>query len=113
MRTIIAGSRHIIDMRELHNALANCDWKITRVVSGNARGADTLGEKWAEENNIPLEKYPANWGRYPRLAGHIRNSEMAENADALIALWDGISNGTGHMIDTARRKKLKVLVHLV
>lgn len=114
MRTIIAGSRGITDPVEVERAVANCGWTPTTIISGGARGVDRLGEHYAELNGLKLEIYEADWNKYGRYkAGHIRNIEMAKVADALIAVWDGISGGTGHMIDTARRFNLKVYVHLV
>jgi len=72
---------------------------ITEVVSGNARGADKLGEQWARRHGVPIKLMPANWADKGPKAALIRNAEMAEYADALIAIWDGKSTGTLHMID--------------
>lgn len=91
MRTIIAGSRDCTDKRELLAALTNCGWIPTAVISGAARGADKLGEIWAAEHNVPCEHYPADWNRHGKAAGYRRNEQMAESAEALIALWDGMS----------------------
>lgn len=113
MRTIIAGSRDIVNFNLLKEAITKCDWVPTVVISGTARGADQLGEDWAEENNIPVERFPANWELYGKRAGYIRNEQMADNAEALIALWDGASRGTWHMINIAKAKGLKVYVHIV
>jgi YspA, cpYpsA-related SLOG family len=113
MRTIIAGSRDITNIMYLHEAIVKCGWQITKVISGGARGVDMLGEAWAFDNGIDFERYPANWAKYKLGAGRIRNAIMAENADALLALWDGHSKGTGNMIDIARAKNLKTYVHLV
>lgn len=113
MKTIIAGGRDITDSRILHAALDACDWKITEVVCGMARGADTLGKEWAEEFNIPVVEFPADWDKYGKAAGPIRNAEMADYAEALIALWDGKSRGTKNMIDQAIFRKMKVLVYKV
>lgn len=111
MRTIIAGSRSCKSYNIVEAAAINCGWNITTIISGTARGVDVLGEQYARELDIPLIRMPANWSRYGRGAGKIRNVEMALVADALIAVWDGVSPGTGHMIDTARAKGLKIYVH--
>lgn len=71
------------------------------VVSGCAPGPDSLGIRWASENNIPLKKFPANWrpnGIYNARAGLERNQDMANFADALLLLWDGKSRGSAHML---------------
>lgn len=110
MRTIIAGSRNITDIDVIRKAAAECGWMPTVVISGTARGVDTLGEQWAKENNVPVEQYPANWNKYGRAAGYRRNEQMARHAQALIAIWDGHSRGTKHMIDIAKRTGLRVFV---
>ncbi len=107
MRVIIAGSRCACSMQELETAIRKSRFKITTVISGAARGADRLGERWAEQHGIPIERYPADWDEYGKAAGHIRNKEMAECADALIALWDGTSRGTENMIVLAVNLGLK------
>ncbi len=112
MKTIIAGSRELDSYLILSGVIRKIDWEITEVISGTARGADRLGERWAKNHNIPLKKYVANWRRYGNKAGILRNIEMAEYADALIALWDGESKGTKHMIEIARKKNLKVYVYM-
>lgn len=111
MRFIIAGSRHIDDYESISyycNKYIILD--VTEVVSGTARGVDALGERWAQENNIPVKRFPAKWDEYGKQAGMIRNAQMAGYADGLIAFWDGKSRGTRHMIDVAVEKGLKVLV---
>lgn len=110
MRTIIAGSRDGFDYDDLLHAVEMCPWEITTVVSGTARGVDRLGERWAKEHNVPLECYPANWDEHGRSAGYIRNDQMARKAEALIALWDGYSKGTKHMINLAHKHGLQVYV---
>jgi hypothetical protein len=78
-----------------------------------APGVDRLGLQWAKDCDIPIEEYPAEWDRLKEAAGTIRNVRMAEKAEALIAIWDGNSPGTKHMITIAKHKKLKVYVHLI
>lgn len=113
MRTIIAGSREGVTRAAVSLAIKNCGWVPSVVLSGCARGADRLGEIWARDNAVPIEKFPADWIGYPRAAGHIRNALMADNAEALVALWDGKSKGTKHMIDNATGKGLRVYVLLL
>ena len=103
MKLIIAGSRSITDYTALQYAIAQTDFSISEVVSGCARGVDTLGERWAIEHSIQTHKFPADWGRFGQAAGLYRNWEMAEYADGLLALWEGESRGTLHMIDCMRR----------
>ncbi len=112
MKTIIAGSRSITNQVTVFWAIDNspfCD-KITEVVSGGARGIDTLGELWAARNAIPVTQFLPDWS-VGKHAGLLRNSEMATYADALIAIHDGKSTGTLHMI--TQMKKLSKIVHIV
>ena len=78
---------------------------------GEARGADTYGRKWAEGLGITVKSFVPDWGLHGKRAGHLRNVDMGDYADALIAVWDGESKGTKHMIDYATKKGLKVYVH--
>lgn len=71
---------------------------ITEVVSGGAKGIDTLGEHWAKNNDIPIKVFQANWDLHGKSAGIIRNKEMGNYADILVAFWDYKSRGTKHMI---------------
>jgi predicted Rossmann fold nucleotide-binding protein DprA/Smf involved in DNA uptake len=112
MKVIIAGGREINDYDLLLQAVLNAGFDITAVVSGGARGVDAMGERFAEETGLQLFKFPAEWDKYKRAAGPIRNRVMAEFGDALIAIWDGKSSGTKNMIDQAREHGLKVHVEM-
>ncbi len=113
MKTIIAGSRDIQEYEFVKVAMNRVAWVVTEVVSGMARGVDKFGLRWAHENDIPVKKAPADWEKHGKAAGFIRNREMAEYAEALVAVWDGKSRGTKNMITEARARGLKVLVCLV
>jgi hypothetical protein len=110
MRVIIAGSRSMTDAAQVTMAIAQSGFVIREVISGGARGVDTLGEAWARTHHIPVRRFPADWQRYGKSAGFRRNEAMVHVADALIAIWDGSSPGTGHMIATARRRRLRLFV---
>lgn len=112
MRTIIAGSRGIVLFEILERAIQKAPFEITTVISGGARGVDRMGEKWAKKNKIPLEIFPADWVKHGKGAGYIRNRLMADNAEALIALWDGVSRGTRNMIDEAKARNLHVYIYI-
>lgn len=112
---IIAGGRDFNDYELLKskcfsllkNKMDECD---VQIVCGCARGADTLGRQFAEEFRLKVLEYPADWDRYGKKAGYLRNEEMAKVGNALIAFWDGKSRGTGHMIDLAKKYKLAVRI---
>lgn len=108
MKTIIAGTRHFNDYELLSKVCR--EEAITEVVSGTARGADQLGERYADESGLPIKRFPADWNKYGKGAGYKRNAEMAMYAEALIAFWDGESKGAKHMIDLAKKNNLKIRV---
>lgn len=99
MKVIVAGGRHFTDMRCLAEAIKRSGFEVTEVVCGGAKGADLLGKHWAHANGVPVKEFPAQWSLFGRSAGPRRNSQMAEYADALIALPGG--RGTMNMIETA------------
>ena len=110
MKVIIAGSR---DFSDYHFLKQSCDNLLSEledveIVSGGARGADKMGEFYSKERSLGLKIFPADWDKLGKSAGYIRNKQMAEYADMLIAFWDGQSKGTGHMIDLANQNGLTV-----
>ncbi|MDD4411986.1 MAG: DUF2493 domain-containing protein [Bacilli bacterium] len=112
-KVIIAGSR---DFNNYNLLKEKCDYQLQNIkeeiiiVSGTARGADKLGERYAKEKGYKIDPHPANWDFHGKSAGYIRNEEMAKCSDALIACWDGKSKGTKHMIDLANKYGLKVCI---
>jgi hypothetical protein len=126
MRTIIFGSRGITDYDVLLRAVKASGIDVTSVVSGGAKGADALGERYAREHDLPLHMMPAAWdenvppGRsYNPMAGYERNEDMAVFAaqapegGAAIGLWDGTSRGTRDMKRRANTHGLRVCVSIV
>lgn len=112
MRLIIAGSRDITNEHIVQEAIELTNlWPITEIVLGGARGVDKLGEQWAEQEVIAVKAFPADWKQYGAQAGILRNIQMAEYADALIAIWDGSSPGTKHMIDTMVKVQKPVFIY--
>ena len=113
MKTIIAGSRNITDYNIVVEAVYASKFDITGIVSGRARGVDQLGEQYAKEHNLKIHEFPADWDKFGKSAGYIRNKEMAKYADVLIAIWDGKSKGTKHMIDLGHKHLLEVFVYQI
>jgi hypothetical protein len=119
MKTIIAGSRRIKTDQELvwlvADAVLKSGFPITEVVSGGARGIDLAGEAWAWANNppTPIKQFIPNWSLFGKAAGIFRNRDMANYAEALIAIWDGSSRGTKNMIEEANKLGLKIYVYRV
>lgn len=131
---IIAGSRSINDYQLaktlIDEIVQEHNLEVTRVISGKAyRGVDKHGERWALENNIPVDEFPAIWDdishpdavvktnqqgkKYNALAGHWRNEDMARNGDGLILLHDGTSRGSLDMETRALNHGLPVFKRIV
>lgn len=81
-----------------------------KIISGMAKGADTLAIRYADESELTKILFPANWKSHPRMAGILRNEDMLTIATHLVAFWDGMSHGTKHMIEIAREKRIPVWV---
>lgn len=107
-KLIIAGTRTLKNYQLLQDNI-KAD-KVELVISGGAPGADALGIEFAKNNNIPYEVYPADWLKYGRAAGPIRNQEMVEKADCAIFFWDGWSKGTANCLSLAVAKGIPVKI---
>ncbi len=92
----IVGSRTFTDYELFSNTLKR--YKITKLVSGGARGADKFAEVYGLENNIPVETYLPNWQLHGKAAGMIRNKDIIDNSEQVIAFWDEKSRGTANSI---------------
>ena len=107
MRICIAGGRDFADYDVLVKVVDQVIEEIPPpiiIISGKAKGADSLGERYAKEHDLEVLLYPADWKKHGKGAGPIRNAKMAEEADMLIAFWDGSSKGTKNMIGQIQKR---------
>ena len=122
IRVIVAGSRTFTNYEFVEKMLKkyfkehNIHKSDVEIISGTARGADQLGEQFAEKYGLKLTKFPADWNNLGKKAGIIRNIEMVkyaiENEDnILFAFWDGQSRGTQHIINESKKYNIKTLVY--
>lgn len=114
LRLIVAGSRKWPWRKYVFDAISfytkNYDFQHIEIVEGEATGPDLWGRQWAEERGVTVRSFPADWDGEGLRAGYIRNAKMAEYGNALLAFWDGKSNGTKDMINKARDAGLHVIV---
>lgn len=111
MKLLIAGSRSFDNYELLCNEMKSYDIsKIDYIISGTARGADKLGERFARDNNIKILSFPAEWDKYGKSAGYKRNLLMGEECDEAIIFYDGSSKGSMHMINILKEKNKKYKV---
>ena len=123
-KTIVAGSRKFINKELIHKILDDHRSMIDEVVSGQARGVDTIGEEWAKSLGIPVVPFEARWkdvsvpgavvrynqyGPYNAAAGHMRNELMSNYGEMLILIWDGVSSGSRDMLDRAKARGMKIV----
>jgi hypothetical protein len=108
MRTIIAGSRDVDDYELLQRVIQESGIPITVVLTGRAKGVDKLGERWAFENDIPVECYPIK--KYENES--IRDRKMVEHGDVMIAVTRK-GDGNIPIIDSARKKGIECHIHEV
>ena len=111
-KVIIAGGRDFNNYTLLKETLDKLliNKTCVEIVTGLARGADSLGRKYALDTNRKFKEFPANWEHYGTMAGYQRNIQMAEYADAVVCFWDGKSRGTKHMIRIAGQYSLEVRI---
>jgi len=112
MKILVCGSRGYTNQRQVYAVLdtMRAEYPDITIISGMARGPDRYAALYAAMNNIPLETYLPDWDTYGNRAGIIRNTQMLSvgKPDQVIAFWDGVSRGTKHMMDIARRKNITV-----
>lgn len=112
MKVLISGSRSIKDPSVLQVAISLSRFPITELICGMCpEGVDKLALDWATENSIQVLPYPADWKKFGRSAGMIRNTEMVKAAQAVIAVWDGKSPGTKNAIDRAKQLNCPIFVY--
>lgn len=112
----IIGSRTFTDFERADTAFqahyldadGNC-W-VERIVSGCARGADTIAEQLAEKYNVGFLGFPADWSRLGKGAGFARNKQIIDACDSVLCFWDGISKGTAHSLSLAKKAKKNTII---
>lgn len=107
----IIGSRSFHHYDRLEKVLL--PWLPAHIISGGARGADSLAERFAHAHELPITVIKPDWTQYGRAAGPIRNRDIINAADVVIAFWDGQSKGTKSALDYARQQKKVIIVEKV
>lgn len=97
----VIGSRTFTNYKYMKEILDS--FSFSEIVSGGAKGADSLARRYAEEKNIPITEILPEWDKYGKSAGFKRNKLIIDQSDAIVAFWDGVSRGTAHSISLARK----------
>jgi hypothetical protein len=98
----IVGSRNLRPHKQIERFLRSLPAG-TMIVSGGARGPDSIAVEYAQKIGLPTKVFPANWDMHGRSAGMIRNAVIVAEADEVIAFWDGVSRGTAFTIERAKK----------
>jgi hypothetical protein len=115
VRILVCGSRHFKDTKLLYDTLDAChknEWPIDVIIEGDARGADRMAGYWAKKNKIDLLIFPADWTKYGKAAGPIRNKQMLDEGkpDLVIAFMFKDSRGTKNMVEQAQKAGIEVKI---
>ncbi len=118
MKVVISGCRDYNDYDVAKEYIEGCFSNVgskeeITILSGGSKGADALGERYAKERGLKIERYPANWDFFGKRAGPVRNMEMAQKCDFVICFWDGKSRGTKSMIECAKRCKKPAMIKMI
>lgn len=114
LKVAIIGSRDFVDYdflkKNVDEIINRIGQSITLVVSGGAKGADSLAERYADEKKIEKKIIEADWEKYGKKAGILRNTSIINNSDIVIAFWDYNSHGTKDSINKAKQKGKEVFI---
>jgi len=108
MKLAVIGSR-TFNNQDLLNATLN-QFPMELIISGGARGADSMAAAYARHFNIPLKVFPADWDKWGKQAGYLRNKDIIAACDEVVAFWDGTSRGTAHSLKLAREWGKKITI---
>lgn len=113
MNVLICGGRDYFDTKYFYETMdalhAFDDFKYTLIVQGGARGADTLAMAWARDRKIPCATFPADWAKYGKRAGYVRNQDMLDKGRPELVIAFPGGRGTAMMVDIAKRAGVRVL----
>lgn len=110
MKIAILGTRTFNDVSYFESVIGSIISEDDTIISGGARGTDSLAEKYAYDHNIPIQIFKADWNKYGKAAGFIRNDEIWRETDIGVIFWDGESKGTAHSIQLAEKYQKNLLI---
>jgi hypothetical protein len=108
MKVAVIGSRGFNNYELVKETLSKIN--ITLIVSGGAKGADTLGEQYAKDNGIETKIFLPDWEKHGKAAGMLRNTDIINESEVVIAFWDGSSKGTLDSINKAKKLNKKLII---
>lgn len=117
-RIVIGGCRDFNDYSIFEPFVDKCLQRLSAegnivILSGHCSGVDTMAEKYAKEHDYELEIYPAEWEKYGKKAGPLRNELMVQKSNYVIAFWDEKSRGTKSLIQYAEKNDRPIRVKII
>lgn len=111
MKIGVVGGRNFDNYEYFKDCMStlNIDSNVV-LVSGGAKGADSMAEYYAKEKGIQCIVFKPDYKKYGRAAPMIRNGDIVENSDIIVAFWDGVSGGTKNSIERARKQNKQVII---
>jgi len=108
-KVLVCGGRDFTDWETVGRTLdsLNSKYKNLHIIQGGAKGADRLAKEWAKEMEVPCTEYRANWKKYGKAAGVIRNLDMLDAEPDMVIAFKG-GNGTAHMVEQSTKKNIPV-----
>jgi hypothetical protein len=114
MKVAIVGSRTFINYNLFTNTMDKLSdsglFEVTEIISGGAKGVDTLAERYANEKGIPITVIKPDWELHGKSAGMIRNGEIIRQTEMVVAFWDGKSRGTRNTIGRAMQAQMTCFI---
>ncbi len=114
-RFIVAGCRDYTDYEKAKEYISefikeHLENQTLVFLSGGCRGADLMGERFAKEHGFEICRYNADWKKFGKAAGPIRNLQMVKNCDLVLCFWDGKSRGTASLIALAKKQHKELYI---
>jgi len=109
MKLAVIGSKEFQDFRLLAIEIEK-ENNVTKIISGAALGTDSLARRYAIQNNISLLEFPPDYAKYGTQAKHVRDNQIVNHCDKVLAFWDGVCEGTKYTMDYAHQQKVPVRI---
>jgi len=117
MKISITGSRGFTNystfLLKMNEYISTNNIDINKILSGGAKGIDSLAKEYAVSNNIEIQELIPEWSKYGKSAGILRNKDILENADLNLIFWDGVSKGTKFNIDYCKKNNKMFHVFII
>lgn len=111
MNILVCGGRDFTNIKLLRKYCSSIISENDTVLCGMApNGADLFAYRWCKQYNVNILEFPADWKKYGKGAGMVRNNLMLKQAHYILAFWDGKSPGTGHNVEQAKKLKIPITI---